>query len=76
MQHAVHEHAVQLFVIGTAKKFGIRAHRIERNIEITRKHIGRAVVESNDIGVIVVLKIATVHIKDFLIVAKHVVYLA
>ena len=76
MQHAVHEHAVQLFVIRTAEEFGIRAHRIERNIEIARKHIGRAVVESNDVGVIIVLKVATVHIEYFLIVAKHVVHLA
>ena len=76
MQHAVHEHAVQLFVVGTAEEFGVRAHRIERNIEIARKYIGCAVVEGDDVGVIVVLKITTVHIEDFLIVAKNVVYLA
>ena len=76
VQNAVYDDAVQLVVVSLAKLLGIGAHRVEADKQVAAQHIALAVVEGDDVGVIVVLEVLAVHLEYLFVVAEHVGHLA
>ena len=72
VKHTVNHHTQQLFLISLAEHFGIAAHRVERDKHISGDSAARGVVESDNIGVVIVLQKLAVHFQDFLIVAEDI----
>ena len=79
MEDAVDDDAVELFIVGGALLLGIGAHGVEADEEVACDGVFLAgeegivaVVEGDDVGVVVVLQILTVHLKYFFVVAEDV----
>ena len=58
------------------EELGIGTNGIQRNDEVTIKHIILAVVEGDDVGIIVVSQVFVVDFEDVLVVAEQVANLA
>lgn len=76
MQHAMHYHSVKLALVRFSYLFGIREDGIKRNEHIAAYHLATGVVESNDVGEIVMVKKLPVHLDDFIIVAEYIIQAA
>ena len=77
MQNAMDDDAVQLLFKGKTKTFGICANGVEADEEVAADEFGTAaVVEGDDVCVVVVLQELTVHAQDFLVVDEDVVDVA
>ncbi len=72
VENAVDDDTIQLFVIRHALLFGIGAHGIERDEEVAREAVALTIVESDDVGVVVVLEILAIDFQNFLIVAEYI----
>ena len=68
--------AVQLFIIILAELLGIGAYRIKRDHQVTIQRITFTIVEGDDICVVVVPQVFIIHLKDLLVVAEKIAYLA
>ena len=69
--------AVQLpFVVIAGKLFGVGAYRIQADEEVAAQAVAFAVVESDDVRVVIVLKVLAVHFEDFLVRTEDVGYFA
>ena len=77
VQDAVDDDAVQLpFVVIAGKLFGVGAYRIQADKEVAAQAVAFAVVESDDVRVVIVLKVLAVHFEDFLVRTEDVGYFA
>ena len=77
VQDAVDDDAVQLpFVVIAGKLFGVGAYRIQADEEVAAQAVAFAVVESDDVRVVIVLKVLAVHFEDFLVRTEDVGYFA
>ncbi len=54
-----------LFIIVAGKLFGIGAYRIKADKEITAQAVAFAIVKSDDVGIIIMLKILPVYFENF-----------
>ena len=75
MQDAVDDDAEQLLIVGHPQPLGIRAHGVEADEQVATDACGGAVVEGDDIGVVVVLQELTVDAQDLLVIDEDVVNL-
>ena len=64
-------HPTELIFKKSRKHFGIRFHCIQTNEYIARKYISFAIVESNNISIIIVFQILTIYSKYIIIVTKN-----
>lgn len=70
MQHAMDNHTQQFRVIRLGELLRIGANGVKRNHHITTDATAIAIVEGDDVGVIVVLEIFAVGVEYVLVVAK------
>ena len=59
---------MQLLFIGLVKEFGVRTYCVERDDQVAVQHIVLAIVEGDDIRVVVVTQELIVHFENLLIV--------
>ena len=72
MQNAVYDNTVQLFVISASYLFGIAAHGIQTDEQVTADYVVFAIVERDDVGIIIVLQVFPVYFKNLFVIAKDV----
>ena len=60
------------FIIVAGKLFGIGAYRIKADKEIAAQAVAFAIVKSDDVGIIIMLKILPVYFENFLVRAKNI----
>ena len=72
MEHPVDDDAVELFIIILVIGFSIGANGVERDDDVAIKYITFIVVESDDIGELVMSQIFMVHFENLIIVAEEV----
>ena len=72
----MNDDAVQFFVVVLVKKLGIGAYGIQRDDKIAVEDIILAIVEGDDVSIIVVTQIFVVDFEDVLVVAEQVAYFA
>ena len=73
MQHPVGNHPKQLLLKRHPKLDGILAHPFHTDIDVTVKEITLHIVECDDVGERVVLKILQIELEEILIIAKDIV---
>ena len=66
----MNDDAVQFFVVVLVKKLGIGAYGIQRDDKIAVEDIILAIVEGDDVSIIVVTQIFVVDFEDVLVVAE------
>ena len=76
MQDAVDDDAMQLFVVVFVEKLGIGSNGIQRNDEVAIKDIILAIVEGDDVGIVVVTQIFVVDFEDVFVIAEQITHLA
>ena len=76
VQDAVDDDAVQFFIIILFKQFGIGANGVQRDDQVAVQGVALVVIESDDVGVVVVTQVLTVHRQDVLVVTEQVTHLA
>ncbi len=75
MQDAVDDDPVQFpFIVIAGKLFGIGTYRIEADKEIAAQAVAFAIVKSDDVRVIIVLKILAVYFENFLVRTEDIGY--
>ena len=72
VQHAMHNHAHELVAIVGSILRGIAAHGVERNHHVAAYAVAIAVVEGDDVGIVVVTQVLLVGGQDVVIVAEHI----
>ena len=72
VKDAVYDHAMQFLLICGANLLAVASHGIQRDEKVTTYNILLTIVESDDVGVIVVLQVLTVYLKDLFIIAENV----
>lgn len=73
----MNDDAVQLLFIGETKSFGVCANGVEADEKVAADELGTvAVVEGDDVCVVVVLQELTVDAQDFLVIDEDVVDVA
>ena len=72
VKDAVYDHAMQFLLICGANLLAVASHGIQRDEKVTTYNILLSIVESDDVGVIVVLQVLTVYLKDLFIIAENV----
>ncbi len=72
VQNTVDDYAVQLLLICRPHHFAVAAHGVERDEKVAADDIILAVVEGDDVGVIVMLQVLAVYLKNLLVVAEYV----
>lgn len=71
VQDAMDNDPVQFsFIVVAGKLFGIGAYRIKADKEIAAQAVAFAIVKSDDVGIIIMLKILPVYFENFLVRAK------
>ena len=68
--------AVEFLIVGRALRLGIAAHRVEADEAVARDGVVLAIVEGDDVGVLVVVEVLAVHFEYFLIVAEDISHLS
>ena len=63
-------------VVIAGKLFGVGADRIQADEEVAAQAVALAVVESDDVRVVIVLQVLAVHLQDLLVRAEDVGYFA
>ena len=76
MENAVDDDAIEFFVVAFPHAFGITPHGIEGNENIAIDGVALVVVESYDVGIVVVTEELAIYFQYFLVVTKHVPQLA
>ena len=76
MQNAVYDNTVQLFVISASYLFGIAAHGIQTDEQVTADYVVFAIVERDDVGIIIVLLVFPVYFKNLFVIALDVGFFA
>ena len=77
MQNAMNDDAVQLLFIGKTQSFGVCANRVEADEEVAADEFRTAaVVEGDDVGVVVVLQELTIDAEYFFVIDEYVVDVA
>ena len=72
MQDAVDDDAMQLTLIGLIQHLCIRTHSVEADEDITTEAMALAIVESDDVCVVIMLQILQIYLQDALIGAEKV----
>ena len=72
MQNTVYNHSVQLLLILHTQLFAVTEHCIEAYKKVARYDILLGVIECNNIGVIIVLKILAINLENFLVVTEDI----
>ena len=67
MKKPVDDHAVKLIIKFGSELDGILPHAVNADEKITGKPVALALVEGNDIGEIVMMQVAKIHIKNVII---------
>ena len=62
MQYAVYDYAVEFRFIRGIELFGVGAYRVQTDEQIARQFLAFAVVERNDVRVIIMLQVLAVHL--------------
>lgn len=70
MQYAVYDYAVKFRLIRCIELFGVGAYRVQADEQIARQFLAFAVVECNDVRVIIMLQILAVYFQNLLVRAK------
>lgn len=76
VQDTVNYNALQLSRIITADELGIGSYRVERYEHIAAQQLAASVIERDDIGKVVVLKILQIDLKNLRVVAEYISKLA
>lgn len=76
VENAVYDYAMEFLLISFTEELCVRAHRIEADKEVAAQEIALAVVEGDNICIIIVLQILAIYLQYLLIVAKHIGHLA
>ena len=76
VEYAVDHDAMQLFVERQAAVLGVRPHCIDGDVDVALYDIALAVIESDDVGIIVMTEILAVHFEYLLVVNEHITDLA
>ena len=76
VEDAVNDDAVELVVVVLAELPGIGAHGVEADEEVAAHNIALAIVEGDDVGVVVVPQVLAVDLKNLVIVAEDVGHVA
>ena len=76
MQDAVYYYAVQFLLVCCAYHLAVAANGVERDEKVAADNILLAVVEGDDVGVVVVLQILAVNLKNLLVVAEDIIKVA
>ena len=63
---------MQLLLVCGTYYLAVASHSVERNEEVSAYRVALAVVECDDVGVVVMLQILAVHLKNLLVVAEYV----
>lgn len=72
MQHAVDDHSHQFVAVGCGLQNCVRRDGVERDEYVSSEEFSSAVVESDYVGVVVVVQEFYVYFQDFFIVAEDV----
>lgn len=72
VQDAVYDDTVQLRVVVASEELRIRAHGIEADEEVTAEPVAFAVIEGDDVGVVIVLQILAVHLQNLLVGTENI----
>ena len=62
MQYAVYDYAVEFRLIRRIELFGVGAYRVQADEQIARQFLAFAVVERNDVRLIIMLQVLAVHL--------------
>lgn len=72
MEYAVDDNTQQFSIITCADRHRIGRYSVERYEDITLDELAMSVVESNDIGVIIVIEELSVDIENLVVIAKDI----
>ena len=72
----MYDDTVQFFFVGCPHPLGVGPHRVETDEEVARNHVTFAVIERDDVRVIIVPEILAVHLQNLLVVHEDVGNLA
>lgn len=76
VEDAMDDDAVEFVVVGFSEEFGIGAHGVEADHDVSIDDVFFIVVESDDIGIKVVTEVLVVDLEYLLVVNKHISHLA
>ena len=76
MKYSVYHHARKFFFKCHSVFFGIIGNSVNTNENVTRNHIVFAVIERNNIGIIVMIQILAIDVEKVGIRTKNVIYIA
>ena len=72
VQYAVDDDSVEFGRVGDAAFLGIGAYGVEADEDVAADAVVLIIVESDDVGVVVVLEVLLVDLEDFVVVAEDV----
>jgi hypothetical protein len=76
MQNAMDDNSMQLFFIRAAKLFGVESHGVQTDEEVAGNALALAIVERDDVSIVVVLQVLSVHLEYLLVIAEDIGYLS
>ena len=71
----MNDDTMQLLVIVLMEELSVRKHRFQRDNEVAIQDIILAIVEGDDVRIVVVLQVFTIDSEDMLVIAEQVAYL-
>ena len=72
VEHAVHHDPLELLAIGDTIFLCVGAHRVEADEDVAADGVTLAVVEGDDVGVVVVFQELAIDLQYFFIVTKDI----
>ena len=72
VENAVDDDAMQFGIVVSAKKLGVGANGVEADEQVATQFVALAIVEGDDVGIVVVLQVLAVHLQYFLVVTEKI----